>query len=144
MTEPENREANLYSLNEPLSANENQNAAETDSPEVEGSGGVMNDHGLLGAYVQGDEQAFEALVEKYFRMVYTVAVRQTGDSHLAEEISQSVFLILSRKARGFSSKTSVPGWLLRTTRFVCWDAIKLRRRRDQNERRLTMNLDHQQ
>jgi RNA polymerase sigma factor (sigma-70 family) len=62
---------------------------------------------------------------------------------LAEEIAQSVFIILSRKARGFSSQASVPGWLLRTTRFVCRDAIKMRRRRDLNEQKLAVNLEHQ-
>lgn len=103
----------------------------------------MNDHQLLCAYVEGDELAFETLVEKYFRMVYTVAARQTGDSHLAEEIAQSVFLILSRKAPGFSPKVSIPGWLLRTTRFVCRDAIKMRQRRERNERKLALNLEHQ-
>jgi RNA polymerase sigma-70 factor (ECF subfamily) len=103
----------------------------------------MNDHQLLDAYAQGDELAFETLVEKYFRMVYTVASRQTSDSHLGEEIAQSVFIILSRKARGFSSKASIPGWLLRTTRFVCLDAIKMRRRRHENERKLAMNLEPQ-
>jgi RNA polymerase sigma-70 factor (ECF subfamily) len=103
----------------------------------------MNDHQLLSAYAEGDEQAFETLVQKYFRMVYTVAARQTGDSHLAEEIAQSVFIILSRKAPGLSSKTSIPGWLLRTTRFVGRDAIKMRLRRDRNERKLAMNLEHQ-
>src|SRR5215472_16647694 len=103
----------------------------------------MNDHQHLSTYVEGDEAAFEALVKKYFRMVYTVAARQTGDSHLAEDIAQSVFLILSRKARGLSTRTSVPGWLLRTTRFVCRDALKMRYRREQNERNLAMNLEPQ-
>src|SRR5437868_2616439 len=143
MTKPDNREADSYTLDEPVSAKENQIAARTDPLELEETDGMMNDHQLLCDYVHGDEQAFETLVEKYFRMVYTVAARQTGDSHLAEEIAQSVFLILSRKARGFSSRTSLPGWLFRTTRFVCWDAIKMRRRRDQNERRLAVNLEHQ-
>src|SRR5438309_983207 len=144
MTEPDDREADIYIFNEPPSANENENAARTAPLQTEGSDGMMDDHQLLSAYVQGDEEAFETVVEKYFRMVYTVAARHTGDSHLAEEIAQSVFLILSRKARGFSSTTSVPGWLLRTTRFVCWDAIKMRRRREQNERKLAMNLEQEQ
>src|SRR5690348_4978051 len=103
----------------------------------------MEDHQLLCDYFRGDEQAFETLVEKYFRMVYTVAARQTGDPHLAEEIAQSVFIILSRKAPGLSPKTSIPGWLLRTTRFVSRDAIKMRRRRHENEQKLAMNLEHQ-
>src|SRR5438045_8684352 len=102
---------------------------------------MMNDYQLLCAYVQGDEQAFTTLVEKYFRMVYTVAARRTGDSHLAEEIAQSVFLIFSRKAHGLSSKSSIPGWLLQTTQFVCRDAIKMRIRRDQNERKLAVSLE---
>src|SRR5438270_3263891 len=142
MTEPDDREADTCTFDQPLAANESQIAARTEPRETERRDGMMNDHQLLYDYVHGDEQAFETLVEKYFRMVYTVAARQTGDSHLAEEIAQSVFLILSRKARGFSSRTSLPGWLLRTTRFVCWDAIKMRRRRDQNERRLAVNLEH--
>jgi RNA polymerase sigma factor (sigma-70 family) len=103
---------------------------------------VMDDHELLSAYVQGDERAFEALVEKYFRMVFATAARQTGDFHLAEEVSQTVFLILSRKARGFSSRASVGGWLMQTTRFVCKDAIKMRRRRQQHEQELEATIEH--
>src|SRR5260221_414197 len=143
MTEPDNREADIDTLDEPLSGNEHENAAGADSLETERRDGRMNDHQLLSAYVRGDEQAFETLVGKYFRMVYTVAARQTGDSHLAEDIAQSVFIILSRKARGLSSRISVPGWLLRTTRFVCRDDIKMRRRRDQNERKFAVNLEHE-
>src|SRR2546423_13943299 len=143
MTKRDDHEAEIYVFNEPLSAIENQNAASTVSLQTEGSDGLRNDHQLLAAYIQGEEQAFETLVEKYFRTVYTVAARHTGDPHLAEEIAQSVFLILSRTDRGFSSRTSVPGWLLRTARFVCWDAIKMRRRREQNERHLAVNLEQQ-
>jgi RNA polymerase sigma-70 factor (ECF subfamily) len=142
MTEADDREADIDIFNEPVAANEKSRCGQKQSAD-KANDGLMNDHQLLCAYAQGNEQAFETLVEKYFRMVYTVAARQTGDSHLAEEIAQSVFLILSRKARGFSSKSSIPGWLLRTTRFVCRDAIKMRRRRDQNERKLAVNLEHQ-
>src|SRR5215468_2703585 len=142
MAQSDDPEADLDLANEPLPANEQSRVNQNRSPH-ETAEDVIDDHQLLSAYSQGDEQAFETLVEKYFRMVYTVAARQTGDLHLAQEIAQSVFLILSRKARGFSSKTSIPGWLLRTTRFVCLDAIKMRRRRAQNELKLAVNLEHQ-
>lgn len=140
MAQSDDREAEFQVFNEPPSADtESEGNQERSSKHALES--VIDDHQLLNAYSEGDEQAFETLVEKYFRMVYAVAARQTGDSHLAEEIAQSVFLILSRKARGFSSRISVPGWLLRTTRFVSWDAIKMRRRREQKERKFAMNLD---
>src|SRR5437667_2190662 len=137
MAQSDDREDGFEVFNEPPSADAESNGNQDRSAKKSAESAV-DDHQLLNAYAEGDEQAFETLVEKYFRMVYTVAARQTGDSHLAEEIAQSVFLILSRKARGFSSRTSLPGWLLRTTRFVGWDAIKMRRCRDQNERRLAV------
>src|SRR5580658_5176138 len=96
----------------------------------------MNDWELVSAYVQGDDRAFEGLVAKYFRMVYSMAARQVDDPHLAEEVAQSVFIILSRKAGKLSSGVSVCGWLLQTTRFVSRDAVKMRQRRQQNEQAL--------
>jgi RNA polymerase sigma factor (sigma-70 family) len=101
----------------------------------------MNDWMLVSAYVQGDEGAFESLVRKYFRMVYAMAVRHAGDPHLAEEVAQSVFIILSRKAGKLSSSVSVCGWLMQTTRFVCRDAVKMRLRRQQNEQEFAASLD---
>src|SRR5579859_4887998 len=142
MTESDHRDPELYILNEPPAANEQLTSQRNRSADRK-SETVVDDHQLVSAYSQGDELAFETLVEKYFRMVFTVAARQTGDLHLAEEIVQSVFLILSRKAQGFSAKASIPGWLLRTTRFVCWDAIKMRRRREQNERKFAVNVEPQ-
>jgi len=142
MTESDDPEPEVYMLNEPQAVNEESTSRRNPSADRR-SEAVVDDHQLVTAYSQGDELAFEILVEKYFRMVYAVAARQTGDSHLAEEIAQSVFLIFSRKARGFSTKISIPGWFLRTTSFVCRDAIKQRQRRQQNERRLALNVDHQ-
>jgi RNA polymerase sigma-70 factor, ECF subfamily len=142
MAQSEEPNADIDTSDEPVSANEMSNGNQNRSAH-KAAESILDDHQLLSAYSQGDEHAFETLVEKYFRMVYSVAARQTGDLHLAEEIAQSVFLILSRKARGFSSSSSIPGWLLRTTRFVCLDAIKMRRRRAENEQKLAVNLEHQ-
>src|SRR5215475_7007183 len=142
MAQSEHTDADIDISDESLPTNKESGGSQTGSAVKTGKG-VINDHQLLSAYSKGDEQAFETLVEKYFRMVYTVAARQTGDLHLGKEIAQSVFLILSRKARGFSARTSIPGWLLRTTRFVCLDAIKMRRRRTENEQKLAVNLEYQ-
>lgn len=139
MAQSDDREAEPEVFNEPVSA-DIESSGHRDHSAEKAIERLLDDHQLLNAYAEGDEQAFETLVEKYFRMVYTVAARQTGDWHLAEEIAQSVFLILSRKARGFSSKTPVPAWLLRTTRFVSLDAIKMRRRREQKEQKFAVEL----
>ena len=93
----------------------------------------MNDWQLVAAWTQGEEQAFESLVQKYFPLVYSAAVRQLGDAHLAQDVAQSVFIIFARKAPKLSGDVVLTGWFLRTTRFVVRDVFKQMNRRIQRE-----------
>jgi RNA polymerase sigma factor (sigma-70 family) len=79
------------------------------------------------------EQAFETLVSRNVGLVHSAALRQLRDPHLAEEITQTVFIILARKAGSLSPKTILPGWLYRTTRYVSAAALKIQRRREHRE-----------
>jgi RNA polymerase sigma factor (sigma-70 family) len=96
---------------------------------------MMDDLQLLNAYVaDGSEDAFRTVLERNAGLVYSAALRQTGDAHLAEEITQAVFVVLARKAGSLRSGTVLAGWLFRTTRFVAARAVRdkqLRQRREQ-------------
>ncbi len=87
------------------------------------------------------EQAFETLVSRYINLVYSTALRQARDPHLAEEITQAVFIILARKAESLSAKTILPSWLHRTAIFAAGDVLKMQRRRAQREQEAHMRSE---
>jgi uncharacterized protein (TIGR03435 family) len=100
---------------------------------------LNDDMALVREYAASrSEQAFETLVTRHVNLVYSAAVRQMNDSHLAEDITQAVFVILARKAPSLSDKTILSGWLYKTARFVAADTLKTQRRREQREQEAQM------
>jgi RNA polymerase sigma factor (sigma-70 family) len=96
---------------------------------------MMTDDGeLVRTFARsGSEEAFAALVTRHVNLVYSVALRQVRDPHQAEEITQTVFLILARKAGSLSPQTVVSAWLCRTARYVSARALTMQRRRQARE-----------
>lgn len=83
----------------------------------------------------GSEGAFRALVGLYTNLVYSVALRLSqGDTHLAEDIAQTVFIDLARMAHRLAPAVMVGGWLHQHTCFVASKAMRRERRRKTRER----------
>src|SRR3954452_24174334 len=94
----------------------------------------LSDWDLLQRYVTDvSHPAFEQLVHRHIDWVYSCARGQVQNPHLAEEVVQAVFLILSKKASRLSLSVILSGWLFRTTRFAAKDALKLESRRRHHE-----------
>jgi RNA polymerase sigma factor (sigma-70 family) len=91
---------------------------------------------LLADYVKtGSEAAFHDLVARYVDLVYSAAVRLVnGDTHLAEDVTQTVFADLARMARTLSRDVMLGGWLHRHTCFVASKTMRGERRRQTRER----------
>jgi RNA polymerase sigma factor (sigma-70 family) len=91
---------------------------------------------LLQEYARtGSDSAFRELVTRYIGLVYSAALRLVdGDTHLAEDVAQTVFTDLARKAGGLSSSVMVGGWLHQRTFNVAAPLMRSQRRRQSRER----------
>jgi len=99
---------------------------------------TTDDMGLVQEYAaHRSEDAFAALVSRHINLVYSVAMRQLRDAHLAEEVTQAAFIILARKAGLLGPNTILSAWLCRTAQYAA-DALRTQRRRQCREQEIHM------
>lgn len=71
-----------------------------------------NDGDLLRRMLAGDEEAFTALYRRHQAGIYRFARQMTGETSLAEEVTQEVFLTLMREGRSFDPRRgAMRSWL---------------------------------
>jgi RNA polymerase sigma factor (sigma-70 family) len=100
---------------------------------------------LLEAYARdGCESAFATVLERYVGFVYGTALRLlSGDSQLAEDVTQIVFCDLARAANRMKGGVMLGGWLHQHTCFVAAKTIRAeRRRRAREEKAAMMKLEN--
>lgn len=91
---------------------------------------------LLAEYVRsGSEAAFNELVARYINLVYATALRLVGgDTHFAEDVTQTVFVHLARKAHRLPDEVRLGGWLHQDTCHAAATLMRGERRREIRER----------
>ena len=72
---------------------------------------------------------FRGLVEMHQRMVFSIALRVTGEYGVAEEVAQDTFLALFRSEDRLENADHVRFWLRRVTVHRATDALRSRKRR---------------
>ena len=82
------------------------------------------------------EEAFAELVRRHVNLVYSAALRQVnGDAHLAQDVAQTVFTDLARKAASLSRRSTLTGWLYTSAHFAAAKIVRTEnRRRDREEK----------
>jgi len=72
-----------------------------------------DDSATITKVLDGDYNAFEALVEKYQARIYRHLRKMVKDAHLAEDLLQETFLNAYKGLAGFSGSSSFSTWLFR-------------------------------
>ena len=73
------------------------------------------DTDLVNECLEGNKQSFEELVEKYYKIIYRLALKIMRDTDDAEEITQIVFVKAYENLSSYNSKFKFFSWLYRIT-----------------------------
>lgn len=103
-----------------------------------------SDRELLTRYRNGNApDAFAELVKRHVDFVYSAARRQVHDQHLAEDVTQNVFLLLLKKEPRLEGHENLGGWLFQAAMFEARNALRTRRREAARVNKLAMNQPEQ-
>ncbi len=101
----------------------------------------QTDSQLLRAYAEHRaEPAFAELVRRHVDFVYSAAQRMVCDSHLAEDVTQGVFVALAKQAVQLANRPVLSGWLHGTARNIAAQTVRTDvRRRAREQEAAAMN-----
>jgi RNA polymerase sigma factor (sigma-70 family) len=81
---------------------------------------MMADTALLVARAsRGDQQAWDTLVERYAPLIWSICRRYRLSPADAEDVGQSVWLVLVGRLDQVRDPAALPGWIVTTTRREC-------------------------
>ena len=83
---------------------------------------AINDQTLVERCRQGDEGAFQELVEGYKELVFALIARTVQDGSRAEDLAQDVFLRIHRGLPYFRGEARLSTWVYRIVVNVCAQA----------------------
>ncbi len=84
---------------------------------------------VIQAVLDGDVNAYEALVKEYEKNVYNLALRMTGNSEDAYDMSQEAFIKAYNSLTAFRGDSKFSVWLYRIVSNVCLDFLRSKNRR---------------
>jgi RNA polymerase sigma-70 factor (ECF subfamily) len=84
---------------------------------------IPDEQALVARAQQGDMDAFEALVVRYERYVYNLALRLVANPDEAEDLAQQAFVRAWRALPKFRGQAKFSTWLYRIVTNVCYSCL---------------------
>jgi RNA polymerase sigma-70 factor (ECF subfamily) len=89
---------------------------------------IVDDQHDINRVLNGDTNAFAALVDRYKDMVYTLSLRMVRNREEAEELSQDSFIKVYRSLAKFKGESKFSTWLYKVAYNTCLDRLKKNKR----------------
>lgn len=90
---------------------------------------MTEDRELVLAFVAGDRSAFEEIIVRYERRVFSVCLRMCGDQEDARDAAQETFVMAYRSLQGFRGDAQLSTWLHRVAVNASLDLLRKRSKR---------------
>jgi RNA polymerase sigma factor (sigma-70 family) len=85
---------------------------------------LLPDTELVEACLKGEGQAWEALLIRYQRLIYSIPLRYGLPEHDANDIFQNVCVLLWENLNKIRDRERLGAWLVITTRRECWRLLR--------------------
>jgi RNA polymerase sigma factor (sigma-70 family) len=79
-----------------------------------------DDRDLVSLCLDGDEAAWESLIRRYQRLVYSIPIRYGMGEEVAADVFQSVCVLLLEHLHALKDRGKLASWLITTTTRECW------------------------
>ena len=111
------------------------------------AGPIRNDPPVTDLVVRaknGDNQAWDALVERYAPLIWSICRRYRLSSADSEDVNQSVWLILVGQLVALREPAALSGWLATTTQRECGRVLRAAHRTQPGRQVLEENIPDEQ
>lgn len=102
---------------------------------------MSEDKKLIEKAAGGDVEAFEKIIEEYQNIVYSIALRMSGNETDAFDMAQEVFIKLYRNLSKFDGRSKLSTWIYRVASNTCLDELKKRKRIRDNTKSLNEEFE---
>jgi len=84
----------------------------------------ISDKKLVEDFLNGDQAAFDVIVERYFRAVFNFVYKITPETSAAEDITQEAFLKTWKNIRKYDTSRSFKTWIFTIAKNTAFDHLK--------------------
>jgi RNA polymerase sigma factor (sigma-70 family) len=84
----------------------------------------LTDEDLLAACLRGEQAAWNALVDRYAALIYSIPLRHGLSEHDAADVFQSVCVTLLEKLGSIRDPRGLPAWIITTTNRQSWALLR--------------------
>src|SRR5258705_5301984 len=100
---------------------------------------LLPDAELIEVCLEGNGQAWETLIVRYQRLIYSIPLRYGLPEHDANDVFQNVSLLLWENLARIRDHARLGAWLVITTRRECWRMFRQHGRKDDGPVEVTLD-----